>query len=81
MNFRIQQNGNSSALLAYHVPNRRNAAWIRIGAAWPHKDGEGYRLRIGLMPLDVMTSGELTVQLRVPKDDQDETPEPDRNFE
>ena len=58
--------GNSPSLVAFHVPNRRNAAWIRIGAAWPHKDGEGYRLRIELLPLDVMTSGELSIQLRTP---------------
>jgi hypothetical protein len=69
--------GNSPALVAYHVPNRRNAPWIKIGAAWPHKDGEGYRLRIELLPLEVMTSGELTIQLRVPKDDQDDALVPD----
>ena len=74
--------GNSPALVAFHVPNRRNAPWIRIGAAWPHKDGDGFSLKIEMLPLEVLTAGELSIQLRKPdpKEDQDEALNPEGDF-
>ena len=34
------------ALIAYHVNERgEKSFWTRIGAAWDHKDGEGYTRR------------------------------------
>lgn len=39
------------AFIAYHVPDRENAFWTRIGAAWDHKDGEGYTLQLDLVPV------------------------------
>jgi hypothetical protein len=42
---------NTPAFVAYHVPERENAPWTRIGAAWPHKDGAGYTLDFELMPV------------------------------
>lgn len=42
---------NSPAFLAYHIPDRENAAWTRIGAAWDHKDGGGYTLALDLIPV------------------------------
>lgn len=38
------------ALIAYFVPEREKAPWTRIGAAWDHKDGEGYSLQLDLVP-------------------------------
>jgi hypothetical protein len=26
--------------------------WTRIGAAWPHEDGEGFNLQIDVLPID-----------------------------
>jgi hypothetical protein len=60
-------NGNAPELIAYHVPDRRNAPWVRIGAAWPHKKGVGYSVRIEMIPLDLLRSGELLIQLRQPE--------------
>jgi hypothetical protein len=59
--------GNGPSLIAYHVPDRRNAPWIRIGAAWPHKRGVGYSLKVEMLPLDVLKTGELNIQLRQPE--------------
>ncbi len=28
-----------------------NAFWMAIGAAWQHKDGKGYTINCGLVPL------------------------------
>ena len=60
-------NGNAPELIAYHVPDRRNAPWVRIGAAWPHKKGVGYSVRIEMIPLDLLRTGELVIQLRQPE--------------
>ena len=35
---------------AYFVPDRENASWVPIGAAWSHRDGEGFNLRLDLIP-------------------------------
>jgi hypothetical protein len=29
-----------------------NARWSRIGAAWPHKDGGGYSIKLESVPLN-----------------------------
>ena len=40
-------------LIAYHVAERRDDSyWTRIGAAWEHKDGEGFSLQLDLVPAD-----------------------------
>jgi hypothetical protein len=64
-----QNGGNGSApeLIAYHVPDRRNAPWVRIGAAWPHKKGVGYSVKVEMIPLDMLRTGELVIQLRQPE--------------
>lgn len=56
---------NTPAFLAYHVPDRENAAWSRIGAAWDHKDGGGYTLTLDLMP---MTTGRIVLRKFEPKE-------------
>ena len=35
---------------AYFVPDRENAGWVAIGAAWSHADGEGFSLKLDLLP-------------------------------
>jgi hypothetical protein len=36
----------------YHVTGEGEAArWNKIGAAWTHKDGEGYSLALDYLPL------------------------------
>ncbi len=42
---------NKPALIAYFVPDREGADWIRIGAAWPHKDEKGFTLDLDLVPV------------------------------
>lgn len=41
--------------IAYTVRDRGNdkdAAWNRVGAAWPHRDGKGYDLQLDATPVD-----------------------------
>lgn len=45
-----QETANTPALIAYHAPDRENASWTRIGAAWSHKDGKGFSLMLDLVP-------------------------------
>ena len=42
----------------------QKSAWSKIAAAWAHKDGEGYEVRMDALPVD----GRLV--LRTVKDDQ-----------
>lgn len=40
---------------AFHVREGKEGSkgfWTRIGAAWPHDDGEGFNLQIEMVPLD-----------------------------
>lgn len=34
----------------YFIPERENSPWIPIGAAWTHKDGDGFSLKLDLLP-------------------------------
>lgn len=38
----------------YTVRDRKDAKGIftRVGAAWPHKDGQGFNIQIDAVPLD-----------------------------
>ena len=47
--------------IAYHVRNREGGEgfWTRIGAAWPHADGNGFNLQIETAPLD----GRITLRI------------------
>ncbi len=42
---------NPPSLIAYHVSDRGNGYWTRIGAAWQHKDATGFTLQLELVPL------------------------------
>jgi hypothetical protein len=57
----------SPSHVAYQVRDRegQKAIFTRIGAAWPHKDGQGFNIQIEAVPLD----GRIT--LRVPTDKKD----------
>ena len=47
--------------------------WSDIGAAWPHKDGKGFSLKLEFLPLN---GGEISLRVPKPKDassDQDNT--------
>lgn len=42
-------------MLAYTVKpidDGKNSVWSKIGAAWAHKDGEGYEVRMDALPVD-----------------------------
>lgn len=58
------------ALIAYHVPERSNAPWTKIGAAWDHKDGAGFTLQLDLIPV---TSGRIVLRAYQPKDEGKES--------
>jgi hypothetical protein len=30
----------------------KKARWAEIGAAWPHKDGKGFNLKLDMLPLN-----------------------------
>lgn len=51
-------------LIAYFVPERDNARWTEIGAAWANRDGEGFSLRLDLIP----TGGTGNIVLRKRKE-------------
>lgn len=55
-------------LLAYHVAERgEKKFWTRIGAAWDHKDGEGWTVQLELAPI-----GDGRIVLRPPRDDAEQ---------
>lgn len=58
---------NKPCLLGYTVTpigDGQKSVWSKIAAAWAHKDGEGYEVRMDALPVD----GRLV--LRTVKDDQ-----------
>ena len=42
---------NNPDYIVYFVPNRRNAFWTKIGAAWNHKDGKGMNIEQDFTPI------------------------------
>jgi hypothetical protein len=60
-----EQEANTPALVAYHVPDRENAIWTRIRAAWSHKDGKGFSLQLDLVPA---ASGKIVLRNFEPKE-------------
>lgn len=56
----------------YFVPERDNAHWVQIGAAWQHRDGDGYALRFDLMP---SSPGDIVLRKPKPKAEQTEQAE------
>lgn len=41
---------NGPAFIVWFVPERENAPWIRFGALWPTKNGQGYRMNLECLP-------------------------------
>ena len=62
---RMNNNSNASKApthIAYHVRDNEGSKgfWTRIGAVWPHSDGNGFNIQLdGLVPLD----GRITVRI------------------
>lgn len=64
-----QPRGNAPSHLVYHVEEREGDGkdiWTQIGAMWPHKDGNGFNVKLKLQPVD----GKLTIRLNEPKTEQ-----------
>ena len=36
----------------FEVNGEKNSDWSKIGAAWPHADGKGYRVVLQSLPVD-----------------------------
>lgn len=56
-------------MLAYTVKpidEGRNSVWSKVGAAWAHKDGQGYEIRMDAVPVDGR------IVLRTVKDAEDQ---------
>ena len=55
---------NSPAFMLYRVDgNGPDAHWIRIGAAWPNKDGKGFNILCDAVPLQ----GRIVMRAYTPK--------------
>lgn len=35
----------------FKKPGAEKARWTEIGAAWPHKDGKGFNVKLDLLPI------------------------------
>lgn len=60
-----QTKGKRPDLTAYFVPDRENAYWTQIGGAWKHSDGEGFSIRLDLLP---NAPGDIVLRKRKPKE-------------
>lgn len=36
----------------YEVNGEKKSDWTKIGVAWPHQDGKGFRLQLQALPVD-----------------------------
>jgi len=50
---------NPPTYIAYHVKDttagdtgEKRGVWIKVGAAWPNKDGRGFNIILDVVPLD-----------------------------
>ena len=57
-------NTKAPQLIAWHVPERENAPWTRIGAAWRHDDRKGFSLQLDLLPA---AGGRIVLRANEPK--------------
>jgi hypothetical protein len=48
----------------YEIAGEQRSDWSRIGSAWPHQDGEGFRVLLHALPLD----GVVTLRLAKAKE-------------
>jgi hypothetical protein len=42
---------NAPVHIAWIIPDREEAPWIRAGATWRHQDGKGLTLQLDAMPI------------------------------
>jgi hypothetical protein len=64
------QTSNKPTHRIYAVTKRGDKSnWDEIGAAWPHKDGKGFNLKLDYLPLN---GGELSLRVPMPKDKTDD---------
>ena len=49
----------------FEVDGHKKSSWSKIGSAWPHQDGNGYRIVLKAFPADCV------VVLRTPGPKQD----------
>lgn len=71
--------GDQPELIAYTVQSRgedKKAVWTRIGAAWLHKDGNGYDLRCPAFPIDGRLTLRFQGQVNTAQDDSNAPEEP-----
>jgi hypothetical protein len=62
-----EETNNKPAFIVYQVLDRdgkKDDIWNHIGAAWQHKDGNGFNIVLNSLPLD----GRLTMRKPKPKD-------------
>ncbi len=62
-NTQSTEGGRNPDMIGYIVQDRgseKSAIWTQIGAAWAHKDGKGYELRLQSLPVD----GHLTLRFK-----------------
>lgn len=65
---KTENQGKAPTHIVYHVveyDNGNKANWTRAGAAWAHKDGEGFNVALNLFPVD----GRLVIRTR--KEDEE----------
>ena len=49
----MSKNSNRPSHLVYAVTKSGDRSnWREIGAAWPHRDGEGFNLKLDALPLN-----------------------------
>lgn len=54
------QTGKAPTHIAYQVSDsEKQSYWTRIGAAWAHKDGNGFSLQLDCVPLN----GRITLRI------------------
>ena len=51
------------AIRNYEQENEPRAEWSKIGVAFPHRDGQGFRLLLTAVPVD----GQVVIRIRTPK--------------
>ena len=49
----------------YEVNGDKKSDWTKVGVAWPHQDGKGYRLVLNAVPVN----GVVVLRLPEPKED------------
>lgn len=52
--------------IAYHVRDAgQKGYWTKVGAAWQHKDGNGFNIQLDIVPLD----GKIALRIATEKKD------------